>query len=376
MVQVLLEGLAEPAGEGETRRVSCIHVNARYSTDLEDVGTFRPGKVAALFRYCARAIMLRFRHGVRTIYFVPSPPRRVPLFRDMLALLLLRPFFPRVIFHWHAAGLGGWLDTQPVWLRAPTRFLLGGADMSIALAALSEPDARKLRPARSVVVHYGIADLFPDFATSLGPRRAARARELAATLSADARSTVRVRVLFMALCTREKGLFDAMTAVANANAVLAAQGNAARFELHVAGGFPDDRERAEADALVAAPEWRGLWHYHGFVSGEPKRRLLEDADLMLFPTFYAAESFPIVILEAMCAGLPIIATRHRAIPEMLPADYPHLVEPHDVAAMSAELPAAAAGAPGAGLRERYLAHFTREQYVTGMRDAILEVAAR
>jgi glycosyltransferase involved in cell wall biosynthesis len=374
MVQVLLDGLATAPPDAPAATISCLHVNARYSADLQDIGGFRIGKVLSLFRYCAQAIAIRLRHGVRTLYFVPSPPRRLPLIRDMLTLLLLRPFFPRVIFHWHAAGLGSWLASQPAWTRIPAQALLGRADLSIALAKLSEPDARLLDPECSVVVPYGIADPFPDFATRVAPRRAARAMQVAAALEGNASSHTRVRVLFMAMCTREKGLFDAVAAIAGVNESLSGRGCSTRFELHVAGDFPDLAERAEFDAIVSDPAWEGLCRYHGFVSGEEKRQLLEQSDMMLFPTFYRAESFPVVVLEAMAAGLPVVASAHRAIPEMLPVGYPGIVAPHDVTALQAKLSEIAGSGLGSRLREHYLSYFTLERYVARMAKAIADVA--
>src|SRR6185436_17832121 len=66
--------------------------------------------------------------------------------------------------------------------------------------------------------------------------------------------------------------------------------------------------------------------YHGFVSGAEKERLFRECDALCFPTYYEAESFGLVLLEAMAFGLPVIATRWRMIPEVLPKDYP-LIEP-------------------------------------------------
>ena len=57
-----------------------------------------------------------------------------------------------------------------------------------------------------------------------------------------------------------------------------------------------------------------------------KTQALRDADLFCFPTYYLAENQPGNLIEAMAFGLPIVTTRWRSMPEMLPPDYPGLVD--------------------------------------------------
>ena len=66
--------------------------------------------------------------------------------------------------------------------------------------------------------------------------------------------------------------------------------------------------------------------YAGFVFGPAKQRILTESDCFCFPTYYYAESFGLVLVEAMAFGLPVITTRWRSIPELLPQDYPGFVD--------------------------------------------------
>src|ERR1051325_1604143 len=114
MVQLMLDGF-----DGDRRRrptagsahgVHCYHVNARISKKLEDIGDFRFGKFLLLLGYCAQAIWYRFRYGVENFYYIPAPGKKSALYRDWLVMFLCRPFFKRLILHWHAAGLAKWLE--------------------------------------------------------------------------------------------------------------------------------------------------------------------------------------------------------------------------------------------------------------------------
>ncbi len=57
--------------------------------------------------------------------------------------------------------------------------------------------------------------------------------------------------------------------------------------------------------------------FNGPVYNHNKIRAFESADIFVFPSYFEEECFPLSILEAMQAALPIIATRIGAIPEMI-----------------------------------------------------------
>jgi glycosyltransferase involved in cell wall biosynthesis len=115
----------------------------------------------------------------------------------------------------------------------------------------------------------------------------------------------------------------------------------------VAGAFLKPEEEAEFRERIAQPDLAlqeqgntgkaaAAVTYAGFVSGTVKDVLFREADCYLFPTYYHAESFGLTIVEAMAYGLSVITTRWRAIPEVVPRDYPLLIEPRD-ATRAAEL---------------------------------------
>jgi len=391
MVQLMLNGLGgdhrlrkkNPAESkpGDIHNIQCYHVNTRLSKRLEEIGSFQPVKILRLVMYCFEAIWCRFRYGVETFYYIPAPGKSSALYRDWMVLMICRPFFKRFIFHWHAAGLGKWLETSvQMRARALTYKVAGEADLSIVLSRYNVTDAEKLLPKRVRIVSNGIPDPCPEFRQKILPRRLARftAREklfAGRTLSAnDLHDTggdpQTVRILFLAHCMEEKGLFDAMLAVVLANRTLAEQESPVRMKLMAAGTFVNQTERATFDKFMADPEFSNAVEYLGFVSGEGKERALETCDLFCFPTYYLGENQPVNLIEAMAFGLPIVTTRWRSLPEMFTADYAGLVgirSPDKIAAAMLNL---IGNETGEDLRRTFQARYTIEAHLTKLAEAI------
>jgi glycosyltransferase involved in cell wall biosynthesis len=391
MVQLMLNGLggdhrlrnkdSNESQPGDVHNIQCYHVNTRLSKRLEEIGSFQPVKLLRLVMYCFEAIWCRFRYGVENIYYIPAPGKTSALYRDWMVLMICRPFFKRFILHWHAAGLGKWLETSvQMRSRSLTYKLAGEADLSIVLSRYNVTDAEKLLPKRVRIVSNGIPDPCPEFRQKILPRRLARfaAREklfAGKTLSAnDLHETggdpQTVRVLFLAHCMEEKGLFDAMRAVILANRTLAEQNSPVRLKLMTAGTFVSQPERDTYDKLMADPEFANAVEYLGFVSGEGKDQALQTCDLFCFPTYYLGENQPVNLIEAMAFGLPIVTTRWRSLSEMFASDYAGLVSiksPDKIAAAMLNL---IGNETGEDLRRMFLARYTIEAHLTKLAEAI------
>ncbi len=343
MVQTLLRGLPD-------RGIALHSVPLNLSRDPTDIGRWRPGKVFTTLAAALRGITARFTQKCDTLYYVPAPAKRGALYRDWVIMLLCRPFFKRLVLHFHNGGLGAWLANEATGLeRLVTRWLLGRAQLAIVLAESLRPDAEALQAKHIAVVPNGITDPSPE-----GVRRASAGRK-------------EYQVLFLGLASEEKGLFSAATAVLAANQ----SETLPPFRLVVAGGFPDAATAERFETLRRANP--ASLSYAGFVTGPAKQELLRTSDCLCLPSRYPHEGQPLVLLEALAHDLPVIATRWRAIPETLPPGT-RLVDPGADADLPRALQQLQANPPPVGTaRAHYLAHFTLEHHLSQLAAALRAV---
>jgi glycosyltransferase involved in cell wall biosynthesis/O-antigen/teichoic acid export membrane protein len=148
-----------------------------------------------------------------------------------------------------------------------------------------------------------------SFVTRFGGKCTTVSPGVDARLFRPARVRAKDRVLFVAALSRghaHKGL-DALL-----DAVATLKPGRLDLRLHVVGSGNDmaryrDRCRALGiDRIV---------RFHGRLSGLELAKAYRDATVVALPT--SNDSFPIVLLEAMASGLPVVATRIGGIPELV-----------------------------------------------------------
>jgi glycosyltransferase involved in cell wall biosynthesis len=111
--------------------------------------------------------------------------------------------------------------------------------------------------------------------------------------------------------------------------------------------------------------------------GREKWPYYSSADINCFPTFYEAESFGVVAIEAMMFENPIVATNWRALPEIIEdGETGYLVPIQDVDALSEKLEVlikdhALRRRMGQNGRKKYLREYTIHKYLANFENAII-----
>ncbi len=77
--------------------------------------------------------------------------------------------------------------------------------------------------------------------------------------------------------------------------------------------------------------------YRGIVPPEQVASMLQGYDALVLPTYFDGEGYPGIVIEAYGAGLPVIATRWRSLPEIVDESSGLLIAPRDPAALRAAM---------------------------------------
>jgi glycosyltransferase involved in cell wall biosynthesis len=336
-------------------RIAIHHVPMDFSKAIEDVGRLRLRKLWRLLRLIWRVLRVRSRTGARILYFPPAGPALVPVLRDMVFLAVVRPFFPAVVFDFHAEGL--W-DMEPR-LPAPMRPLFRSAYHNATLAIHKYPpewNRRALPARRNVVVPYGIEDEFPAYETA-------------------PREPHGFTVLYVGILTPGKGIWTLLESLS----ALLERG----IEVHAVfvGEFASPGVEAEWKERVAHAGIAGRVRHLGRLEGDAKWLEFRQADVFCFPSEYENEALPLVVIEAMQFVLPVVASAWRGIPSLVQDGVTgFLVGPRDPVALADRLEWLAEddslrASMGAAGRQVYLERFTVEAHLSAMEDALCSAAA-
>jgi len=231
--------------------------------------------------------------------------------RDLMYLAIARLLRARVVYQVHGGELPEALFARSRLLTGFLRWSLGLPDVVVVLARCELDAYRRFVPQQNVEALPNGIDCRP-FAH-------------VPTVLTNARQPL--RLIYIGRLAREKGLYEMLQGLHLAREL----GVDAR--LTVAGqGAEEDRLQRYAVAL-------GIAHrvtFTGPVFGADKVNLLAGADAMLLPSY--SEGLPYALLEAMAAGVPVIATPVGAIPDVVtPGTHGFLVPVRDGAAIAEAL---------------------------------------
>ena len=274
-------------------RLRLFHVRMAFSEDMESVGKFALRKVWVLFTTILRIAIARFRYRTPVLYYPPSGPNKVPVLRDIVLLCATRWLFRKVVFHFHAGGVSTFGPQLPAFLRPLYRYAYGRPALSIRTAPQNPPDGIAFGARRDVVVPNGI----PDMRGQVPERNAAPGDPLV--------------ILFTGVLIPSKGV----RIVLEAFRLLLQGGVNARLQLM--GKWGDPAFERECARWVEEHGLAGRVEFLGVRKDLDKFTHFAGCDIFCFPSYFEAESFGLVLVEAMQFAKPLVSTLWRGIPSVV-----------------------------------------------------------
>ncbi|WP_412063083.1 glycosyltransferase family 4 protein [Rubrivirga sp. IMCC45206] len=267
-------------------------------------GAFRVGRALDVLRV-ARALRRRLRDAPADVLYLTPSASAVGHLRDRAVLWAGRAHAQRVVGHVHN---GNWAELFDGPLAGSARSLVRQLDAVCFLSPALASRARAHVPA-------GKTQIVPN--TPAPDLLFSEAEVEARIRQRTERSSF--RVAFISNMMPSKGY----AVLADALERLAAGGLA--VEADFVGGWPAAEERDAFEHRLASAGLAA--RVHGPVTDRRAiRAVLAEADAFVLPTTYPHEAQPLSIIEALNAGVPVVATAHASIPDMV-GEGGALVEP-------------------------------------------------
>lgn len=287
------------------------HLDTSDPRPLSTIGRFDATNVKLGLRHAAELAWMLARRPHAGVY-IPISQSTWGFVRDALLVAITKVHKRRVLVHLHGGHMKAFYRLSRGPMRLLIRWVFNQVDEAWALTpTLQAQFAGLVAPNRIRCVENVVVDTFGEPA-SLSPRE-----------------TRAVRVLYLANLLTEKGCFELVSALR-----LLGQ-RCAGWEVRIAGGADAAVEERMRRGIAGLASGGASIELTGAIEGAAKASQFRWATVFAYPTYYAFEGQPLVLLEALAAGLPVVSTRHAGIPDTVRTGVDGiLVKPRDVKAFA------------------------------------------
>ena len=257
----------------------------KFVSKVSEIGRFSFRKLFLLIKIVWLILKTIYTLKPDVVYYTIAPFGGA-FYRDSLLVFLIKLFRPKIVFHLHGKGIDG--QCKSTFKRKI--YQLTFKDVSvITLSKMLNYDIEKVYNGKI----YNIPNDIEVHQTAIKNK-----------------NPYTCKMLYLSNLVKTKGILDLVTAIELVKDL------EVDYEVDIVGNSADITVDSLKE-IILTKNLQNRVNVLGPKYGNEKWQMLHNADILVFPTFFKNECFPLVILEAMQTQTAIISTDNGAIKEII-----------------------------------------------------------
>ena len=260
-------------------------INSSISSKSSDIGKISFSKIFLILKVILKIFCYRFLYNVNVLYYNPSGHRKIAILRDIIILFSTRFMFKHTVFHFHAYGLNIAKQKLNYFQKILFNISFNKPKLFIKLTQDINIDENLIKPKKISILPNGIPDYFKKYNFQLKKNKST------------------FNLIYVGAIYKERGILD----IVNLFHHLKEKRNS-NFKITFVGDFIDSSYEFDLKKIISDKKIDSFFEFKGEKLGKEKFEIINNADVLIFPSIVPSETFGLVIVEAMQFYKPSIVT--------------------------------------------------------------------
>ncbi|MEI2710160.1 MAG: glycosyltransferase family 4 protein [Chitinophagaceae bacterium] len=263
-------------------------LNIATANEIKDIGSFSIKKIIKTVLLYFRVLKLILQENFEVVYITLSPVG-LAFFKDGLFVVIAKLFRRKVVIHLHGKGIA--LEREKNFIFEKLYRFIFNNTYCICLSNTLVKDIFGLRVKKCFILNNGVQTQVLNYSINLKKNKT-------------------IQLLFLSNLIKEKGIIEFLEVCKRLTELNV------KYKARIIGK-PYDIKETNINEFVSANNIVDKIEYQGAKYSTEKNDILSKTDILIFPTKYKNEAFPLVLLEAMQFGIVPIATSEGGILDII-----------------------------------------------------------
>ena len=265
---------------------------------LENIGKIDTSKVKGYLQ-TIKELISKIRKFDPEIIYLEMAPKGIAFFKDSILISISKFFSKKIFIQFHAKGAKE--TTKNKIARQYYKFIFKNIKIILLSKILFEDIENVANRNQIEILPNGIKDELTD-------------KEFKKIITKRNKNK-KLQLLFLSNMIESKGPIDVLKICNKLNK------DKIDFECNFVGKFQNKEFKKRFKKQLKYFKLEKKCKYLGAKYGENKKKILEKTNLLIFPTEYPFECYPLVILESFMYGIPVFSYNNGAIEEIVSKKY-------------------------------------------------------